>query len=109
MEVTLEIGKQFPEITGAASDAFAAELMKAEDSEFNRVILDFDGTQTISSMAMGSIFATHQKMAEQERALTIINASDKIKRLLRMVNMAHLIAEEKARQEGEGADHGDKA
>jgi anti-anti-sigma factor len=109
MEVTLEIGKQFPEITGAASDAFAAELMKAEDSEFNRVILDFDGTQTISSMAMGSIFATHQKMAEQERALTIINASDKIKRLLRMVNMAHLIAEEKAGQGGEGVDQGHKA
>ncbi|MBN2714120.1 MAG: STAS domain-containing protein [Planctomycetes bacterium] len=92
MQVKLEIGKQFPEITGAASDAFAAELMKAEDSEFKEVILDFDGTETISSMAMGSIFATHQKMSEQGRDLTIINASDKIKRLLRMVNMAHLIA-----------------
>jgi anti-anti-sigma factor len=91
MRVTLEIGKQFPEITGAASDSFAAELMKAEDSEFKEVVLDFDGTETISSMAMGSIFATHQKMAEQGRRLIVVNASDKIKRLLRMVNMAHLL------------------
>ena len=100
---TLEIGKQFPEITGAASDAFAAELMKAEDSDFTEVILDFEGTETISSMAMGSIFATHQKMAEQSRKLIIINASDKIKRLLRMVNMAHLLVEEgELPAEGEG-------
>ena len=27
MRVTLEIGKQFPDITGSAADAFAAELM----------------------------------------------------------------------------------
>lgn len=93
MKVTLELGKQFPEITGEASDAFAAELMKVEDSEFTEVVLDFDGTQTISSMAMGSIFATHQKLAESGRRLRIINASDKIKRLLRMVNMSHLIDE----------------
>ena len=91
MRVTLEIGKQFPEITGVASDAFAAELMKAEDSTFTEVILDFAGTETISSMAMGSIFATHQKMSEQGRHLVILNASEKIKRLLRMVNMAHLL------------------
>lgn len=91
MKVTLEIGKQFPDITGSASDAFAAELMKAEDSEYEEVILDFDGTGSISSMAMGSIFATHQKMAEQGRQLTIVNAVDKIKRLLRMVNMAHIL------------------
>jgi len=94
MRVTLEIGKQFPEITGAASDAFAAELLKAEDSEYAEVILDFEGTETISSMAMGSIFASHQKMVEQKRKLIIINASDKIKRLLRMVNMAHLLVED---------------
>ncbi len=91
MKVTLEIGKQFPEITGTASDTFAAELMKIEDSDFKEVILDFKGTEAISSMAMGSIFATHQKMSEQGRKLIIKNASDKIQRLLRMVNMAHLV------------------
>ena len=91
MRVTLEIGKQFPEITGASSDAFASELMKIEDSDFNEVLLDFDGTESISSMAMGSIFATHQKLSEQGRRLVIRNASEKIQRLLRMVNMSHLI------------------
>ncbi len=91
MKITLEVGKQFPEITGAASDAFAAELMKIEDGEYNEVVLDFDGTNSISSMAMGSLFATHQKMMESNRKLIIVNASDKIKRLLRMVNMTHLL------------------
>ncbi len=94
MRITLEIGKQFPEITGSAADAFAAELMKAEDSRFTEVVLDFAGAETISSLAMGSIFAVHQKMAETGRKLMIINASEKIKRLLRMVNMAHLMLDE---------------
>lgn len=93
MKITLEVGKQFPDITGAASDAFAAELMKIEDGEYTEVVLDFDGTNSISSMAMGSLFATHQKMMETSRRLIIVNASDKIKRLLRMVNMTHLLEE----------------
>lgn len=93
MKITMEIGKQYPAIVGAASDQFASELMKIEDSDYNEVILDFDGTESISSMAMGSLFATHQKMAEQSRKLVVINAGEKIKRLLRMVNMAHLVVE----------------
>lgn len=98
MRVTLEIGKQFPEITGHSSDAFASELMKAEDSEFSEVILDFGGTETISSMAMGSIFATHQKMQEEGRKLVITNASDKIRRLLRMVNMSQLLTDSESEE-----------
>lgn len=90
-KIIVGIGKQFPHIVGEASDSFAAELMKIEDSEFEEVILDFAGTESISSMAMGSLFATHQKMSEQNRRLRIINAGEKIKRLLRMVNMSQLI------------------
>ncbi len=108
MRITLEIGKQYPEIVGSASDQFAADLMKLEDSDYTEVILDFDGTETISSMAMGSLFATHQKMAEQNRRLIIRNAGDKIKRLLRMVNMAHMVdygedADASGENEGESA------
>jgi anti-anti-sigma regulatory factor len=33
-------------------------------------------------------------MSEQGRDLVIVNASDKIKRLLRMVNMAHLMVKD---------------
>lgn len=91
MKITMNIGKQFPDITGEMTDQFATELLKIEDSDYDEVTLDMAGTQSISSMAMGSLFATHQKMSEEGRKLIVINASDKIQRLLRMVNMAHLI------------------
>lgn len=99
MRITLDIGSKFPEITGEAADLFAAELLKIEEGDSEEVVLDFGGTETISSMAMGSIFAAHQKLTDQDRKLLIINASDKIKRLLKMVNMNHLL-----RIEGEDAE-----
>ena len=94
MRFTMDVGKRFPEITGAASDAFASELSQVVGREdgFNELILDFEGTNIISSMAMGTIFATYQKLTSQGKSLIIVNASERVKRLLRMVNMAHLLA-----------------
>lgn len=92
MRLVLEIGKKYPEITGPVSDAFAAELNKAaQDADFTELVLDFDGTKIISSMAMGTIFAIYQKLREQGKSLQITNASDKVTHLLRMVNMADIL------------------
>ncbi len=92
MRQVLDIGKRYPEITGLFSDAFAAELNKVcAKGDFNELVLDFAGTKVISSMAMGTIFAVYQKLREQGKTIQIINASDKVKHLLRMVNMAELL------------------
>lgn len=92
MRLVLEIGKKYPEITGLASDSFAAELKEVSTKdEFSELVLDLKGTRMISSMAMGTIFAISQKLSEQGRTLRIINPSDKVANLLRMVNMADLI------------------
>lgn len=92
MRLVLDIGKKYPEITGPISDAFALELNKAvASSDFDELILDFNGTKIISSMAMGTIFSVYQKLKEQGKAMQIINASDKVTHLLRMVNMADIL------------------
>jgi anti-anti-sigma factor len=92
MGLVLDIGKKYPEITGPISDAFASELNKAVSSgDFTELVLDFNGTKIISSMAMGTIFAAYQKLNEQGRKLQIINASEKVTRLLHMVNMADIL------------------
>ncbi len=92
MRLVLEIGNKYPEISGSASDAFAADLQDACNSEsFNELVLDMLGTKMISSMAMGTIYAISQKLRDQGKALHIINASEKVAHLLRMVNMADLI------------------
>ncbi len=92
MRLVLEIGKKYPEITGPLSDAFASELYSVCDNgDFTELVLDFSGTKIISSMAMGTIFAVFQKLKQQGKRLKIINASDKVTHLLRMVNMTELL------------------
>ena len=92
MRQILDIGKRYPEITGPTSDAFAAELNQVVAAgDFTELVLDFDGTKIISSMAMGAIFQTYQKLKEQGKKLQIINASEKVTHLLRMVNMAEIL------------------
>lgn len=92
MRLVIEIGKKYPEITGPTSDAFASELNKiCATGYFNELVLDFEGTRIISSMAMGTLFAIYQKLKEQGKTLQIINASDKVTHLLRMVNMADIL------------------
>lgn len=91
MRIELDIGKEFPEITGGNADEFAKELMKIEDSDYEEVILDFSSTRSISSMAMGSLFATYQKLASQNRKIKIVNPNENIVRLLRIVNMHDLL------------------
>lgn len=92
MRLVLDIGKRFPEITGPISDAFAEEINEAcKSGDFTELVLDFAGTKIISSMAMGSIFAVYQKLREQGRSVRIVNASEKVTHLLRMVNMADIL------------------
>ncbi len=92
MNLTVDIGMKYPQITGPMADAFAAELEKlVASADFTGLVLDFQGTQVLSSMAIASLFSAHQKLKEQKRSLKIINVSDRVRHLLRMVNMADIL------------------
>lgn len=92
MRLVMELGNKYQEISGPASDAFADDLRDAcSNEDFSELILDLNGTRMISSMAMGTIFATSQKLREKGKTLHIVNACDKIVNLLRMVNMTDLL------------------
>ena len=92
MKLIVDIGMKYPQITGPMADAFAAELEKlVASTEFTSLVLDFQGTQILSSMAIASLFSAHQRLKEQKRELRIINVSDRVRHLLRMVNMADIL------------------
>ncbi len=91
MDNVFAVGKKYPEITGDRADTFSRDLDEFEKSLSGDILLDFTDVTAISSIAMGSLFATYQKLMEEGRKLTIINTCDKISRLLRMVNMAQVI------------------
>ncbi len=92
MRLVLDIGSKYAEISGRSSDSFAEDLQQASGKdEYSELVLDMKGTKMISSMAMGTIFAVSQKLRDQGKTLQIINASDKVANLLRMVNMADML------------------
>ena len=92
MRQVLDIGRRYPEVTGPFSDAFASELNNAcVAGNFTELVLDLSGTKIISSLAMGAIFAAYQKLQGQGKSIQIINASDRVKHLFRMVNMSELL------------------
>ena len=91
MEITLNVGKKFPQINGETSDQFAKEILRLEDSDFEIIILDFEGTEYINSMAMGTIFATYQNLSESNRHLKLINVNDRIKKLFKIANLTSII------------------
>lgn len=91
MRVVMEVGKTYPEITGSQADEFAKELLKLEESDITEVILDFSEITTISSMAMGSLFSTFQSLKGQGRTIKLINTSENIERLLKLVNMGDIL------------------
>lgn len=94
MHLVLNIGRKYLEITGPHSDAFAKELWETvEAAGFDELVLDFTGTQIISTMAMGTIISARQKLREQNRDLRIANASEKVIRLLRAVNIEDILIE----------------
>ncbi|MCD8141126.1 MAG: STAS domain-containing protein [Planctomycetaceae bacterium] len=93
MRLLLDIGKKYPEITGPISDAFAADLRNAVGAgEYSVLVLDLRGTRTISSMTMGAIFSVYQQLKHEGRELEVINASEKVSHLLRMVNMGDILS-----------------
>ena len=94
MQIVVPVGKKFPEINGAASDDFAEEMLRVEDSDFEEVILDFEGTENINSMAMGCLFSTHQKLQEQDRTLRIIHVEPRIRRLLKVANLESIVEDD---------------
>lgn len=91
MENIFQVGKKYKEITGENADLFNRDLREFEKSTTGDIVLDFADVSAISSIAMGSLFATYQNLLEEGRKVTVVNSCDKIRRLLQMVNMAQVI------------------
>lgn len=89
--LTINIGNKYPEITGPAVDVFVKELTRIEESEYAEVILDFSGTVTISSIAIGSLYSTYKTLEAQNRRLRILNPGENVLRLLQLINMTEML------------------
>jgi len=72
-------------------DTFSAELTKLVDSDVEEIALDMENVTRISSLALGSIVATHQKMAGEGRRLVVANIGEELKKLFRATKVLDLL------------------
>jgi anti-anti-sigma factor len=63
-------------------DQFTEKLTRLVDAGFSEIVIDFGAVRSISSLALGTIVATHQKMASAGNRLVVTNLSDDLKRLV---------------------------
>ncbi|MFH1672794.1 MAG: STAS domain-containing protein [Pseudomonadota bacterium] len=62
-------------------DEFSEKLTKLVDSGFSEITIDLQDVKKISSLALGAIVASHQKMSSAGRRLVVSNIGDDLKRL----------------------------
>lgn len=61
---------------------FTKKLTLLVDGGFNEVIIDLQDVKKISSLALGALVASHQKMSSAGRKLVITNVGDDLGKLL---------------------------
>lgn len=89
MKVILKIED---DISGLSNwDEFSAKLLKLVDSGFSEITIDFQSVKKISSLALGTIVASHQKMSSAGKRLVLANLSDDLKKLLGETNVLSMM------------------
>ncbi len=92
-KVVLAVGEKYQSITGNSAQEFINDLLALEKSPYDEIVLDFKDTDSISSMAMGSLYSTYQTLTSQNRSIKIVNPSSNVSRLFKLINMGEIIDE----------------
>jgi anti-anti-sigma factor len=72
-------------------DQFSEKLTSMADAGFTEIVVDLGAVRTVSSLALGSIVATHQKMASVGNRLVVVNLSEDLKRLVAQTRLLGII------------------
>jgi anti-anti-sigma factor len=90
MKVTLVIEER--DLQGLRTwDQFTEKLTGLVDAGFSEIVVDFSAVQSVSSLALGSIVATHQKMASAGNRLVVTNLNEQLKRLVAQTRLLGII------------------
>lgn len=72
-------------------DQFAEKLTCLVDAGFSEIVVDLGAVRTVSSLALGSLVATSQKMASAGNRLVVTNLSEDLKRLVAQTRLLGII------------------
>lgn len=62
-------------------DQFSEKLTRLVDAGFSEIVIDLAAVRSLSSLALGTIFASNQTMTSAGRRLVVTNLSEELKRL----------------------------
>ena len=89
-----KVKEKYSDITGSKANEFGRDLNYLEKNVAGDLKLDLEGINNISSIGMGTLFATYKKMQDDGRKLSVVNAGDRNKHMLQMLNMSQVLEEE---------------
>ncbi len=72
-------------------DQFAEKLTRLVDAGFSEVVVDLGAVRSVSSLALGSLVATSQKMASAGNRLVVTNLSEDLRRLVAQTRLLGII------------------
>lgn len=81
MKITYRVRDKFEKVTQENSDDFSKDILRLEESDFEKITLDFDGVERMSSMGIGSIFSLAMGLKRRGADLVVVNVSPLLKRL----------------------------
>jgi anti-anti-sigma factor len=63
-------------------DQFSEKLLRLVDAGFTEIVVDLGAVRTITSLALGTIVSTHQKMAAAGNRLAVANLNEDFRRVI---------------------------
>jgi len=91
VKIEMTVSDKYKNINFDNSHDFADDMMKIENSDFDDVVINLDGVLSINSMGIGAIYATYMHFQDNQKNLSIKNASEKIRNLFEMTSNLDLL------------------
>lgn len=72
-------------------DEFAERLTKLVEGGYSEITVDFQNVERVSSLALGTLMASHKNMSSAGRRLVVANLSDEMKKIVTETRLADVL------------------
>ena len=75
------------DIVASMAEEFRAELLKSVEEGVKELTADLDGVGVVDSVGLGVLIATHNSLQKNDGVFTVINASEDIYKLFKVMRL----------------------
>jgi anti-anti-sigma factor len=91
MAQVFRVADHYVDISGGVRDDFVADLVRLRDTTDEDLVLDFTGVEGMSSISLAAVGKLHTWLQENQRHLTIVGLSERLRRLFDITGLAEML------------------